>query len=127
MPSATNSNVSPIVEQRHRRLHNTYEGKDIANAGHPDWAYGCDKCRYGLIGAESADQLPGPLYLVRMYQASAGRFQFCDCQAGNMMRQFLRKTHTAVKDRTDPVPDTMRGAIMDAITTPTFNWRRLQE
>ena len=61
----------------------------------PSWALGCEKCTHGLI---SSVPLTGrdSIYMERMVQAIDGMVEFCDCQAGHMYRQFLRRQYKTV-------------------------------
>lgn len=98
----------------------TYVDLDVA--GKPDWAIGCDKCTYGLINPPPLDVADTSTYLIRTYQAANGRLDFCDCQAGQSYRQYLRGMYSAVKDGRDKVPNDMSQALTDAVTTPTVRY-----
>lgn len=95
---------------------------DLALAGKPAWAVGCDKCKYGLINPPALDVADTSTYLIRTYQAANGRLTFCDCEAGQAYRRYLRGTYVAVKEGRDNVPNDMSQALHDAVTTPTVHY-----
>ena len=99
---------------------------DLALAGKPAWAMGCGKCKYGLVDAPPSTVADTSLYLVRTYQAANGRLTFCDCEAGQAYRRYLRGAYTAVKDGRDHVPNDMSQALTDAVTTPTIHYEVLR-
>lgn len=71
-----------------RDIHGRYRDvKAIVELG-PEWAYGCSRCRYGIVAAA---ELTGvmDLYLERLAQALAGEIEFCDCHAGQCQRANL--------------------------------------
>lgn len=117
--------ASALLAQSRRRMNNHYEGKDIENASTPDWARGCRRCKFGLVNPPDANAAPGPLYLVRMFQASNQRLTFCDCRAGQSYRNYLRRVYDAVEAGADHVPPATREAIVDAVTMPTVNGERV--
>lgn len=60
-----------------------------------EWAKGCAQCNYGLIAApEPIGALP--LSEQRAVQADEDMLLFCDCRAGFMYRQYLRKVHSSL-------------------------------
>ena len=87
--------ISPSV-QRRKDLQAGAKYTDIKDAGHPQGAEGCGKCRYGLLGDTRTDG-PAPLYVLRIRQAMAGQLQFCDCAAGAAYRTHLRKMYEIEK------------------------------
>lgn len=95
---------------------------DLDAAGRPAWAVGCGKCRNGLIDPPAATAADTSLYLVRTYQAANGRLTFCDCQAGQAYRRYLRERYAAVRDGSDNVPADMSQALTDAVTAPTVRF-----
>ena len=66
---------------------------DLSNPG-PDtnmyWAQGCADCRYGIVLAPPRTGAVS-LYAERLVQASDQSVEFCDCRAGHMARQHMRK------------------------------------
>lgn len=62
---------------------------DIKVAG-PEWANGCEACRFGIV---FAPKLTGAasLYIERAVQAHYELIAFCDCRAGLLQRQHLRR------------------------------------
>lgn len=62
----------------------------------PEWASGCGQCRYGIVNYEEP-RGGDSLYMERLVQAVDGALQFCECQAGNMLRQNLRRQYTVVQ------------------------------
>ena len=99
---------------------------DLEAAGRPAWAMGCGKCRCGLIDPPDVAVADTSLYLIRTYQAANGRLTFCDCEAGQAYRRYLRGAYTAVKDGRDHVPNDMSQALTDAVTTPTVHFEVLR-
>lgn len=95
---------------------------DLALAGKPAWALGCGKCKYGLIDPPALDVADTSTYLIRTYQAANGRLDFCDCEAGQAYRNYLRGRYVAIKDGRDAVPNDMSQALTEAVTTPTVHF-----
>lgn len=60
----------------------------------PEWAAGCDKCSYGIVAAPEIISFL-PLSEGRAGQAAEDMILFCDCRAGFMYRQHLRKVFNA--------------------------------
>jgi hypothetical protein len=58
----------------------------------PPWACGCEHCEYGYV---SAPALIGALTVAeqRAVGADEGLIVFCNCRAGHLNRQYLRKVH----------------------------------
>lgn len=56
----------------------------------PHWAQGCESCTYGMV---VAPETIGTLTLAdqRAVQMDEGMIEFCNCKAGFMYRQYLRK------------------------------------
>lgn len=107
------------------------------------WAMGCDKCKHGIIGPAAPKS--AELWIGRVAQAKQGAIEFCDCRAGHMMRQYLRRKSKQMKigkpediDYThdgrvklsihlepgdEYVPATYWGTILDdVVPTPTVHW-----
>lgn len=61
----------------------------------PDWAHGCAKCTYGLVDAPDILGM-FPLAEGRAGQAAEDLLTFCDCRAGFLYRQYLRKVWAAL-------------------------------
>ena len=95
---------------------------DLSLASKPAWANGCGKCRHGLIDPPPATVADTSVYLVRVYQAANDRLTFCDCQAGQAYRRYLRERYAAIRDGRDKVPNDMSQALTDAVTTPTVHF-----
>ena len=95
---------------------------DLDFAGKPAWAVGCGKCQYGLIDPPAVAVADTSLYLIRTYQAANGRLTFCDCEAGQAYRRYLRGAYVAVKEGRDNVPNDMSMALVEAVTTPTVHF-----
>lgn len=58
----------------------------------PDWARGCEACAFGIIAAP--DIVPAlPMHESRAVQAHEDMILFCDCKAGFLYRQHLRKVY----------------------------------
>lgn len=68
--------------------------KEIADLG-PEWARGCEACEFGLVVAPE---------IAPMLNTSEGRaiqmdedmIEFCNCRAGHMYRQHLRRVLTGI-------------------------------
>lgn len=65
----------------------------------PDWAKGCEGCQFGLaVAPEIVTMLQ--LHEQRAVQMDEGLIEFCDCRAGFMYRQYLRKVFNAMSMET---------------------------
>lgn len=65
----------------------------------PDWARGCPSCEFGIVVAP--DILAAfPINESRAMQAAEQLVEFCDCRAGHMYRQNLRKHYNALNMET---------------------------
>lgn len=75
-----------------RDTHGRYrDAKAIVDIG-PEWAHGCEACKCGI--ASGPNILPMfPLFEGRAVQAHEELILFCDCRAGFMYRQRLRKIY----------------------------------
>lgn len=78
------------VEARKRSMYNRagYVAKDVANAGAPEWARGCEKCRYGILRNDIPSGGAIPLYLQRVVQLKEHYVFLCDCEAGRHARAY---------------------------------------
>ena len=61
----------------------------------PHWASGCESCQCGLVVAPEIIPALG-LGEQRAVQMDEGMIEFCECRAGFMYRQYLRKTLNAL-------------------------------
>lgn len=70
---------------------------DLSNASPkgPDWAHGCPGCTYGVVLPPAPIPLL-PLHEQRATEAAEGLLIFCDCRAGFMYRQYLRKVYARI-------------------------------
>lgn len=61
----------------------------------PEWAKGCEACTYGMV---VAPPIIGslPLYEQRAIAHGEDMILYCDCRAGHMARQHLRKLYAAL-------------------------------
>ena len=100
----------PEWQQRRRELRHGVSYVALGMANYKLGMAGCGLCQFGLLGNLRADG-PGPLYILRAYQAHAKQIEFCSCVAGQAYRRSLLKTWRAVKDGTDYVPPGMAQAI----------------
>lgn len=80
------------------------------------WAYGCEKCEFGLIDPpEPVQKWPGNLNITLVYQrlweARNHLLTFCDCPSGKNYRAYLLKMYRNVKDGVEHIPDTWYGAL----------------
>jgi hypothetical protein len=123
----TERTIAPHVEARRRSLQNRsgYESKDLDTAGAPEWAWGCGKCRYGIVRNDLPLGGAVPHYLQRTVQAKDRAIVLCTCQAGQAMRSLLKRTYDATLDRTEyftgPMLDAARQWTADHTPAPTFN------
>lgn len=65
--------------------------KEISTNG-PEWAKGCPKCKFGVAASApltGADHL----YFERLVQASDGDLTFCDCRAGLLAKQYMKRLY----------------------------------
>lgn len=68
---------------------------EIKGIAGPEWAKGCPSCQFGIVAAP--DILRSfPLNEGRAVQAHEELILFCDCKAGHMYRQNLRKHYNAL-------------------------------
>lgn len=63
--------------------------------GSKDWARGCPNCKFGIVVAPDIVAAL-PLHESRAVQAAEDMILFCDCRAGHMYRQGLRKVYAAI-------------------------------
>lgn len=83
----------------------------------PEWARGCDQCNYGLIAApEPIGALS--LYEQRAIQAHDDMLDFCNCRAGHMYRQHLRKVYN---NTSQDARDKIRNYIWASMPMPTIH------
>lgn len=99
-----------------------YKPMTLEEASRPDWANGCSKCQGGLVNPPSCREFSAATYLVRLFQANAGRLTFCDCLAGRMYRKFLLGAYNDVKTGKDTVSDGFRQNLEDQVNTPTVHY-----
>lgn len=100
---------------------------DLAKASAPEWAKGCDKCKFGIVGGEGYNTSPLPLYQAQPLLAEAKMIRFCDCQAG----QAARRNAAGEWRRIDgnPYTDFMRHQLDDWMADefrPTVKGERVQ-
>lgn len=65
----------------------------------PEWAHGCEHCRHGIRNY-TAPTGRDTLYMERLVMAVDGLLDFCDCKAGHMLRQYLRRQYRVVEQLT---------------------------
>lgn len=90
--------------------------------GSKDWAYGCSKCKCGIVSG--ADILPAlSLYEGRAVQAHEELLIFCDCRAGFLYRQCLRKIYSELS------LETRRNVLahIQAASVPSIRYESAQE
>lgn len=78
-----------------RDIHGRYTNiKDLSEIA-PDWSHGCADCKFGIV---LAPDIVGavPLYEGRAVQAREEMILFCNCRAGHMYRQYLRKVYNGL-------------------------------
>lgn len=74
-------------------MRNTKE--QLPRSNEQAWANGCAKCKFGI--ATAPDILGAfPFVEGRAVQADEGLVEFCDCRAGFMHRQGLRKIYNTL-------------------------------
>lgn len=100
-----------MLERRHKQV-----AKELTEVA-PPWAMGCDKCRFGIIGAP---ELLKALTLAeqRSAQAAEDLLIFCDCRAGHLQRQYLRKVYNTM-------PMAQRTNLREfVVRTPTVHYEK---
>lgn len=88
----------------------------------PAWASGCESCSHGIVAAP--DIIPAlPLYESRAVQAHEEMILFCDCRAGFMYRQCLRKIYSELS------LETRRNVLahIQAASVPSIRYEPAQE
>ena len=71
---------------------------DLDKAGAPEWAKGCDRCKFGVIRHIDYSHGPLPLYELLPLLAAVYLVEFCDCQAGEVARQNARSMYVRMRD-----------------------------
>jgi hypothetical protein len=71
---------------------------DLDKAGAPEWAKGCDNCKFGVIRHIDYSHSPLPLYEMLPLLAAVYLVEFCDCQAGEVARQNARSMYARMRD-----------------------------
>lgn len=61
----------------------------------PDWAHGCEGCTFGVVLPPAPIPVL-PLHEQRATEAAEGLLIFCECRAGFMYRQYLRKVYARI-------------------------------
>lgn len=61
----------------------------------PAWAFGCEACSYGIVAAPAIVSIL-PLSECRAVQANEDMILFCDCRAGFLYRQQLRRVYNTL-------------------------------
>lgn len=85
----------------------------------PEWARGCASCAFGIVAAPEI--VPAlPMYESRAVQAHEDMILFCDCKAGFLYRQCLRKVYAklSMEERRKIL------AWVQAAVTPTVHFER---
>lgn len=67
------------------------------------WAVGCEDCKYGLIYPPPV-QTTVPLYILRAIQMKRDMLTFCNCRAGLLRRQHLRKVLFRLESGEEKIP-----------------------
>lgn len=103
------------MRDRLGRYQNPKELKDIA----PEWSKGCEHCEYGY---EAAPDLIGALTTAeqRAVGAAEGLVLFCNCKAGHLNRQYLRRVYNAL------LPEQKQNyrSVLLAELTPSIHYER---
>lgn len=83
------------------------------------WGRGCDQCKCGVLSAPDIVAAL-PFYESRAGQAAEGMITFCNCRAGHMYRQHLRKLHNSFS------MEQQRNILahVNAAATPTVHFER---
>lgn len=116
--------AQPDLKSRRKMLEQVFIDLDKASA--PEWAKGCDRCKFGVIGADYSSS-PMPLYQAQPLLAEAGLIRFCDCEAGQAARRNAIGVWREVKD--DPHTGFMRVQLEAWVTDefrPTVNGEKVQ-
>jgi hypothetical protein len=75
-------------------MHDPRDTKSLADIG-PEWAKGCESCKFGIVLAP--DILAAfPISEGRAVQAGEGMIVFCNCKAGHLYRQHLRRVYNGL-------------------------------
>jgi hypothetical protein len=69
----------------------------------PAWANGCSDCTYGIKQAPLPTRVV-ETYLERLVQATEDAITFCECKAGVMRRQQMRREYTRLLKETATRP-----------------------
>lgn len=59
------------------------------------WARGCENCKFGLT-SDPGILAAFPISEGRAVQAAEGMITFCECKAGHLYRQHLRKVYNGL-------------------------------
>jgi hypothetical protein len=101
----------------------------MSAANAPEWAKGCERCDFGVIGMEHATG-PLPMFLMRAVLAERHIIEFCDCRAGHMARQHARRIYTTIKEgneRISPALMEIVNAWIEDHSMPTFNGKTVTQ
>lgn len=83
----------------------------------PAWAFGCEACSYGIVAVP--DIVPAlPLHESRAVQAAEDMVLFCDCRAGFLYRQQLRRVYNALPMSSR---QNIRALVLDAMPVPSVH------
>lgn len=79
-------------------INNKPEPIALDKASAPEWAKGCDRCKYGVIAGVDYSTAPLPLYQLQPMLAASKLIRFCDCEAGKHARNYAAGTWKALGD-----------------------------
>lgn len=92
---------------------------DIKVAG-PEWANGCESCRFGIVFAPSVGF--APLYFARAILARHGHVLFCECRAGQTAQRHAERVfNDVISGRESVHPATLAAILATAERTPTVH------
>lgn len=99
----------------------------LPDASKAAWANGCEHCQFGIVRSAPLTNAVG-LFEERAAQMARREVEFCDCRAGHMQRQYIRKVYRNLSQedyaRICKAIDTAAAAILskDAVDAPTIHY-----
>ena len=90
--------IKALKRRREAERHDEMRVVSLTMENSPAWAWGCDRCKFGVIASVEYTSSPLPLYHARPLLAEAGLIRFCDCQAGRLAREHAAIEWRKIKD-----------------------------
>ena len=100
----------------------------LSQASAPEWAHGCERCEYGVIGMAHGNG-PLPLFLMRAVLAERHVIEFCDCRAGMLAGDHARVVYAAILGGREKIAPHVMEAVEEWIerqSMPTFNGEKVE-